>query len=201
MFSIHQRNVDSTINTNSRFGWLIPVNKTTDHVSARLEVFQLEVKVSIRCAWLGGNVFKLLVGHLSTHNKSCVCQFSIAISLGFEFSPGRLRKCHCEISSNRIKVVVMGCSLLKFSLSVEVVGVVIDPADIYHNKKFLKILPQHEKSSIILVSVPQIHLIFNVDSFPKSSIAVTGSASPLHVSPRISNLQHPSRIFIDTHLQ
>lgn len=153
-FRIHQSYINATVDADSRTDNLCAFNKTTDHVMAWLDIVKLKVKICVGSSWLRHYVLKFLVGQLLSHDQSSVGQLSTVISFSFQLPPARLGQGHRQLTPNGVKIEVMSGPPLEPGLPVEVVGVVVDPADIDHHKELLKIFPKHEESSIIFIRIP-----------------------------------------------
>ena len=114
-------------------------------------------------------------------------------SFKFSKSFALLRKGQSEAASCSRQIEIVSLSVFEAHFFVEIVGIIIDMADVDYDKELVKILPQHEECPIIFVLVAKIKLVFSGNPLPEVGVTIASSSLPLNVPPWVSYLQHWER--------
>lgn len=147
-----------------------------------------------------GKLAQLVVG--STYDESRIRQFEAILRLVdlLQLAFAGLRGSEREIATFNPDIVADGMSLFEGVFQIVVVGIVVNFADIDHNKEFLEIVPKHEKGAILISIKSHPQLILHTDPLPEVVVVVVSSPLPLHISPGIPQLQDSVRLIINSQL-
>lgn len=147
-----------------------------------------------------GKLAQLVVG--STYDESRIRQFEAILRLVdlLQLAFAGLRGSEREIATFDPDIVADGMSLFEGIFQIVVVGIIVNFADIDHNKEFLEIVPKHEKGAILISIKSHPQLILHTDPLPEVVVVVIGSSLPLHISPGIPQLQDSVRLIINSQL-